>query len=256
MDFTISKYKELLSSLISNKYNFQTFSEFLKNPKDRVVILRHDVDLLPNNSLIFAKIQKKYGIKGTYYFRSLPCSFHHNIMIEIESMNHEIGYHYENMDLCRGDVNLAFDDFKKELSRFRKICNIETICMHGSPMSKYDNKDLWKFYNYKELHIIGEPYFELNFDSIYYLTDTGRGWNKTRYSRRDKVNITNHRFRNINVKNTDDIIDLINTNNFPNQIMITFHPQRWTDNYFLWAKELIIQNIKNFIKYIIIKLNY
>jgi len=123
-------------------------------------------------------------------------------------------------------------------------------------MSKYDNKDLWKFYNYKELHIIGEPYFELNFDSIYYLTDTGRGWNKTRYSRRDKVNITNHRFRNINVKNTDDIIDLINTNNFPNQIMITFHPQRWTDNYFLWAKELIIQNIKNFIKYIIIKLNY
>ena len=104
--------------------------------------------------------------------------------------------------------------------------------------------------------IIGDPYFELNFDSIYYLTDTGRGWNKTRYSRRDKVNITNHGFRNINVKNTDDIIDLINTNNFPNQIMITFHPQRWTDNYFLWAKELIIQNIKNFIKYIIIKLNY
>lgn len=256
MDFTIIKYKELLSSLILNKYNFQTLSEFLKRPKDRVVILRHDVDLIPKNSLKFAKIQKKYGVKGTYYFRSVPCSFDRNIIKQIESMNHEIGYHYENMEKCNGDVNLAFDDFKKNLLRFREMCRIDTICMHGSPLSKYDNKDIWKTFNYKKLNLIGEPYFDLNFETIFYLTDTGRGWNQTKYSRRDKVNVKNKSFNDIRIKTTDDLINLVNKDNFPNQVMITFHPQRWNSNYFLWFKELIFQKLKNFVKYTLIKLNY
>jgi len=30
--------------------------------------------------------------------------------------------------------------------------------------------------------------------------------------------------------------------------MITFHPQRWTDNQVLWLKELILQRLKNVVK--------
>ncbi|MDY0083567.1 MAG: hypothetical protein RBR74_10325 [Ignavibacteriaceae bacterium] len=35
--------------------------------------------------------------------------------------------------------------------------------------------------------------------------------------------------------------------------MITIHPQRWTDDYFLWLKELIWQNLKNINKKVIVK---
>jgi uracil-DNA glycosylase len=35
---------------------------------------------------------------------------------------------------------------------------------------------------------------------------------------------------------------------FPTKLMITFHPQRWTDSPLPWAKELVLQNAKNLIK--------
>jgi hypothetical protein len=33
--------------------------------------------------------------------------------------------------------------------------------------------------------------------------------------------------------------------------MMTFHPQRWTDNRVLWMKEFVWQNVKNVVKRII-----
>ena len=56
---------------------------------------------------------------------------------------------------------------------------VKTICMHGSPLSKWDNRDLWKRYNYRDFGIIAEPYFDLDFDEVFYITDTGRSWNKS-----------------------------------------------------------------------------
>ena len=38
-----------------------------------------------------------------------------------------------------------------------------------------------------------------------------------------------------------------------NQIMFTFHPQRWSDDFFIWSKELIIQNLKNVVKRFLVK---
>ena len=35
---------------------------------------------------------------------------------------------------------------------------------------------------------------------------------------------------------------------FPDKVMMTVHPQRWTDDPVAWTKELIAQNIKNVVK--------
>lgn len=43
-------------------------------------------------------------------------------------------------------------------------------------MSRLSNLELWKRYDYKELGIIGEPYLDVDFDEVFYLTDTGRRW--------------------------------------------------------------------------------
>ncbi len=244
MDFTINKYKELLQSLIDQNYSFQTFDEFLKNPVDKVLVLRHDVDLLPENSLRFAKIQHDLGINGAYYFRAVPESWDEDIILEIADMGHEVGYHYETMDTAKGDVDLAMEQFKQHLSELRKLVDVKTICMHGSPLSKFDNKDLWNKYNYKEFGIIGEPYYDIDFNKVFYLTDTGRRWDGGNVSVRDKVNSSIIK----TYHSTDQIIKASNKKELPNQIMFTFHPQRWHDNKFLWINELLMQNSKNIIK--------
>lgn len=244
MDFTISKYEQLIDALIKERYVFQTFSEYLKSPDSRVIILRHDVDLLPNHSLKFAKLQAERNIKGVYYFRAVPESWNENVINEIKGLGHEVGYHYECLTTCKGDINCALDDFRKNLEALRKLVPVSTVCMHGSPLSRYDSRKLWTNHSYRDFDIIGEPYFDLNFDKVFYLTDTGRRWDGDKFSVRDKVNSV----IKLSFHSTDEIILACSTGKLPPQIMFTFHPQRWNDNKFMWLKELITQNVKNTIK--------
>jgi len=272
-DFTIKTYQRLLAQLIESGYTFQTFTGFLETPAARAVILRHDVDARKENSLHFAEIQHGLGIRGSYYFRVVPQSYDEDVIKKIAGMGHEVGYHYETMDTVSSKsqipsrisgtkfqgpnatgidkseklIDMAYEEFCRNLEMFRKITPITTICMHGSPRSKFDNKDIWKKYDYKKLGLIGEPYYDIDFNKVAYLTDTGRRWNGDKVSVRDKVQ---SRF-NFDFRSTTDIISHLDK--LPDQIMFTFHPQRWHDNMLLWTKELIMQNIKNKVKYMLIQ---
>ena len=42
-------------------------------------------------------------------------------------------------------------NFKENLEKFRKVYLVKTICMHGSPLSKYDNRLIWEKYDYRDL---------------------------------------------------------------------------------------------------------
>ena len=84
-------------------------------------------------------------------------------------------------------LKMQFDSFESNLDYFRTFYPVKTICMHGSPASKWDNRDLWNNYSYRDFGIIAEPYFDLDFTNVLYLTDTGRKWNGERSSVRDKV---------------------------------------------------------------------
>ncbi len=191
MDFTISKYKNLIVTLKNAGYFFQSFTDFLQNSENKCIILRHDVDLKPQNSLITAQIENKLGIKGSYYFCAVPGSWNEKNINQIFELGHEVGYHYESLTTCNGDIGLAIKDFEKNLSRLRSLVPVTTICMHGSPKSKWDSKVLWKSYDYKDFGIVGEPYFDINFNEVFYLTDTGRRWDGEKVSVRDKVIMNN-----------------------------------------------------------------
>jgi hypothetical protein len=278
MDFTIRTYKQLLEALNNSSYAFQPFAEFIENPAEKAIVLRHDVDAKKLNSLLFAKIQAEAGIKGTYYFRVVSQSYDEAIIREIAAMGHEIGYHYETMDTCRGDIDMAYDKFCRNLELFRKFVPVKTICMHGSPMSKYDNRAIWQKYNYRKLGLIGEPYFDINFREVFYLTDTGRRWDGEGVSIRDKVKkeqgtrnkndeyriSTQHpttcpelvegpNTQHLSFHTTNDIIHAAHNDQLPDKILMTFHPQRWTDQPLPWIKELIWQNVKNQIKKFMVK---
>ena len=249
MDFTIKKYKQLLLALKSQGYFFQTFAEFIEHPGKKTLVLRHDVDALPENSLRFAKIQAAQGITGTYYFRIIPQSFNENIIKEIAALGHEIGYHYETIDTCKGNVDKAYDEFCRNLNKFRKLVPVKTVSMHGSPLSGYDNREIWQKYDYRKLGIIGEPYFDLDFNDVFYITDTGRRWDGGKFNIRDKATkenpVTNPQFLKLRFHSTSDIIAALNNGTFPQKAMLNFHPQRWHDHWWPWFRELIWQNTKN-----------
>jgi hypothetical protein len=121
--------------------------------------------------------------------------------------------------------------------------------MDGSILSKWNNLDLWKSYDYKTYGILGEPYLDLDFDKVLYLSDTGRKWNAIQFSLYDKVTT---RYSYINKSTYEVILDL-EKGDLPDQIMITIHPQRWHSGFFKWQAEVLAQWIKNRIKSLIIK---
>ena len=59
--------------------------------------------------------------------------------------------------------------------------------MHGSPISKWDNRKLWERYNYRDYGVNVEPYFDINYGRVFYITDTGRAWNNKNTNFRDTV---------------------------------------------------------------------
>ncbi|MBM3405148.1 MAG: hypothetical protein FJY10_09710 [Bacteroidetes bacterium] len=249
-DFTLTAYQRFIETLKSNGYSFQTFQQSLESKIDgKFIILRHDVDLRAIQSFQTAKIENELGVSSTYYFRIVPQSNIPEIIRSIADLGHEIGYHYEDLTLARGDVDQAIRIFEKNLAYFRQFYPVKTICMHGSPLTRWDNKDIWKTYDYKDFGIIGEPYFDLDFEEVFYLTDTGRRWDGERVSVRDRVTSS----WNLHFHSTFEIIQKVMEGQFPSQVMITTHPQRWENHLFPWATEWVLQNGKNIIKKLIIK---
>jgi hypothetical protein len=248
-DFTLEILIKLLKKLKDNGFETIPFKDFIDCNSDKIAVLRHDVDKLPGNSLRFAEIQYKLGIKATYYFRIVKESFDVNVIKQIASLGHEIGYHYEDLTQAKGDYEKAYELFNKNLDAIREYYPVKTICMHGSPLTKWDNKDLWKKYSYRESGIIAEPYFDLDFNKLFYITDTGRRWDGGKVSVRDKVKSSFTEKYNT----TKEIIKSIEENKFPFKTMFTFHPQRWCNGIIGWSNELVKQKTKNIIKKVIVR---
>jgi len=250
-DFTLKTYKQLLQTLLSKSYTFLTVEEYFisaSSPSHPRILMRHDVDRKPQNSLRMAKLEHELGVKSTYYFRTIPKTFKPEIIKKIAELGHEIGYHYENLAETNGNYKSAIKDFEKNLAELRKIVPIKNIAMHGSPMSKWDSRDLWKKYNYKDYGIISEPYFDINFDKVLYITDAGRSWDNATINLRDKVESL---FKS-DFKNTNDIISALKVGKLSNQIMINIHPEHWAESNSEWFKIWFIRKVKNNIKKVII----
>lgn len=262
MDFTYKKYRQLIEALANNGYRFVTFEEFVDSPNGKVVILRHDIDRLPGHALETAYIESSIGAKGSYHFRINIGRKAPWYVKDLISSGHEIAYHYEDLSAVSKrktvndkSLNSAFSRFKENLSWFRNFYPVKVISMHGDPISGVDNRDLWKVFDYRNEGIICEPYFDIDYSSVLYLTDTGRKWNADKSNIRDRIikgmGITLHDPLSLgfSFSATDEIISAIKTNSLPGKIIINTHPQRWNGKTVPWVTELVVQNLKNIVKF-------
>lgn len=245
MDFTIDKYCQLLDALQQSGMSFK---------------LRHDVDRLPANSLRTAQLEKERNIAATYYFRCVPESYNPDIIKQIAKLGHEIGYHYESLTTRKGNLEEAFLDFCRNLEVLRSLAPVHTICMHGSPRSPWDSRDLWKHFDYHSLGIDYEPYLDTDFSDKLYLTDTGRRWDGYHVSLRDKIPQYQDQWdrQGLSFHTTDQIIaQLLDPDSTLHRtgytLLITTHPQRWNPFGMRYLTELGTQTLKNVVKHYLIR---
>ncbi len=253
LDFTLDKYRQLLETICRNGYSVTTVAEYLNNSDSgwKVIVLRHDVDRKPWKALQMARLEQKLGIKTSYYFRFNNKVFRPHLIKEIASMGHEIGYHYEAMDKAKGDYVKAIQVIERELAEFRKIAEVETICMHGNPLTKWDNRDLWTRYSFRDFGLTGEAY--LSFSNITYLSDTGRTWD-FEHKVKDYLPSASNDSQNTSkvvATTTDDVIGLIKKGQLGCAYLL-MHPERWSSNNVDWIKELLRDTGVNLAKRILL----
>ncbi|HNR12657.1 MAG TPA: hypothetical protein PLG17_08575 [Thermodesulfobacteriota bacterium] len=252
-DFTLSTYAHLCDALLESGYTVLTVAALIERGQNEnaqpLAVLRHDVDRRPFCAERMANLEQERGISSTYYFRARSHTFRHDIIRAIAAMGHEIGYHYENLSDARGNMDAAIENFRHNLLKFRQLARISTICMHGSPLSAWDNRNLWKQYAWADFDIIGEPYFSLDYSSLLYVTDTGRQWNSQSATNiRDRVPAT----MIISPRSTHDLADLVRSKRYP-RLLIQCHPERWAHTVSEWMWSFMFDRACNIVKRMIVR---
>lgn len=238
-DFHLKVYGDLIAEIKRTGLKVLTLKEYFREKGDipAFFILRHDVDRRPENALKMANLESSSGIHSTYYFRVNKNIFNKEIIKEIAELGHEIGYHYEVMDKAHGDIGLAERIFEFELNQLRMVAEVSTVCMHGNPLSPRDNRDFWQHFSLSKFHLIGEAYLSIHDPDLFYVTDTGRGWNRGRYNIKDTFSGSTVRPLP-SLSTTWALIDLIQTKRYP-KICLQIHPNRWSWQWLQWYRQLV-----------------
>jgi len=258
MDFTLKKYMLLCEAIASNKYRTATVGSVIRsldtiNLTDHIIILRHDVDRFPRLALALAEVEHHFGLVASYYFR-IPKSFNRSVISSIADMGHEIGLHYECLDKADGDVVRAAEILAAELDMMRELSDVKTVSMHGNPLTKFDNRDFWRHYEYSSFDLEGEVYLSMDFCKMMYYSDTGRTWEDGKYNIKDVIPAHMEAISDKPVlRTTNDLVGLVHAE--IRNIYLLIHPERWPATIGGWLagymKDLVLNQVKTIYKYML-----
>lgn len=188
MKSRLDEYDRIINQLCINNYEHITFRDYKKifnkglNKDKKYFINRHDIDTDIATAKEFFKIEKKYGVKASYYFRLSTLDF--DFMKEIEDYGSEASYHFEEIaQYCKDnhikskeEVIDQMDKIKEQfILNFKMIENklehkLSTVCSHGDFVNrklKIVNNEITKDINLrKELNITCETYDKDIMDSF------------------------------------------------------------------------------------------
>jgi hypothetical protein len=239
--FTFEDYNQLLDAVIDSGYDTVTVREYLSADELPVqfVAFRHDIDRKAENAAKMAEAEAERGIAATYYFRT--STFDPDLARWIESLGHEVGYHYEDYVRAGGELRAAHRRFRSNLSELRQTVDVDTICMHGNPLSPHDNRDMWTAPGapgFAAYDLLGEAYLSMDFTDVTYFSDTGRTW------RDGPLKIKDHTMgegsKAVTADTTADLIGLLERREVTRSCVLA-HPNRWADSY----SELLAERSKD-----------
>jgi len=114
-DFTLRHYEEILKTAQNEGFTFKFFIKPSSNLNQKVIYLRHDIDVSLENALKMAQLEQKLGVVATYFVR-VHSSFYNplhsnalNTLKEISKLGHQFGLHYD------GEIQESFS--KKQIEK-------------------------------------------------------------------------------------------------------------------------------------------
>lgn len=134
MFYNLNQLLENLESLRKTKQFVMMKDLIGLDPEQNLhlAVLRCDVERDLTHHLQFAKKVAGLGIVATFYFHSRRECYDPRVFEVFQNMGHEVGFHHECLDRCRGDFESAKLLFKREVKRFSDDGYFPvTVCAHG-----------------------------------------------------------------------------------------------------------------------------
>jgi hypothetical protein len=230
--FTLSAYADLLEAIEAGGHEFLTVRDYFASESlpERFVVLRHDVDRRPERARRMAELEASHDVQSTYYYRT--STFSADRTVPVARLGHEVGYHYEDYVAADGDLRAAHRRFAMNLQRFRRNHTepIETICMHGNPLSPHDNRAMWTqpdAPDLEEYDLLGEAYLSMDFVDVSYFSDTGRTWQDG--SLKIKDHTMGEGEKAVDPATTMELAALFREGAVERACVLA-HPERWVDS--------------------------
>lgn len=260
MIFIYKKWEAFCKRLQENEITSITIADCFKRGNQRFLVLKHDVETNVNKAYELAKIENKYGHKGTYYVQAYLLDNVRNIGVlkKMQEMGHEISYHYDVMDSNKGNIEKAIEEFKSNITRFEENgFQIRTLCQHGNPlverMGYTSNRDFFRAEKVQQLYgemcdVMVDLKLKANIEYDYY-SDAGRKF-KLIFDpiTNDIVNSDN---KNVPYSNLDMLYEAIL--NTKNNAIISIHPHRWSSSIVIYfTKAMIFKCAKTVVKVLIL----
>ena len=201
-------------------------------PSGPWAVVKHDVECDPKKALQIAKIEKENGIGATYYLQAEVVLEYPDIVKELINLGHEVGYHYDVLDACQGDLTAANVLFKDNLSLFKQNgADILSICPHGNPLIKRSgwtsNRDFFATNSIADQYtdifdVVVENYKYLKTPPAYF---SDAGYSLTKIADiRTGMNTDDERASGI-----DNIFTLLDRGQ---NVIVSTHPHRWYESHF------------------------
>ena len=197
------------------------------------LVLKHDVETNVPRAYAIAAIEGKYGHRGSYYVQAYLLENEENVTLlqKMQAMGHEISYHYDVMDSCKGELTAAMEEFEKNRLLFEeKGFSIATVCQHGNPIVERvgytSNRDFFRSSKVQEKYpAISDIMvnFHTSVPTEYrYFSDAGRQF-KWIYDPFEN-DIVNSDDRNIAYEDTEALFAALDQEGGN---IISIHPHRW-----------------------------
>lgn len=135
------EYEALLVEAARQGYAIVSLEAWLDGQEsggDRTIVLRHDVDQDPRSALTMAAIERKLGLRSTWYFRWR--TVHPTVVRSLRAAGFEVGLHYETLTRMTLDGSLPEADplgaaravLRQEVGAFAALFGpVRSVVPHG-----------------------------------------------------------------------------------------------------------------------------
>ena len=226
----------------------------------KYVVLKHDVETDVRKAYQMAKIEHSFGHKGSYYVQAylLKNSDTVSLLQKMQSMGHEISYHHDVMDSCRGDLTKAVLEFEENRKRFEDNgFPVQTVCQHGNPIVERigytSNRDFFRSNRVQSLYPaisdIMVDYPQKHDTKYSYFSDAGRKFKQIFDPLNNDVVDTSD--RDVVFGNLKAVFSAIQNGDAS---IISVHPHRWTASAIVYLVRLWIFKTVRFLARLLSKI--